>query len=163
MLLITVFVVVVASKNHVFGGEVKNTTEQNTNNIAEKLEGEKEGDNKTNEETSKKKEILQYDGNNPNTTEKLSGVISYTGVTGGSLVIRVNIDQYLTSGNCTLNLIKNGTIIYSTDVRIETSVTTSTCSGFDIQISEFGSGKIEIEVILESDGKRGIITGEAEI
>ncbi|MBO7657030.1 hypothetical protein J6S55_00035, partial [Candidatus Saccharibacteria bacterium] len=112
---------------------------------------------------SKKEEVKQYDGDSPNMADSLTGVISYAGVSGGDLIIRVNIDQYLTTGNCGLTLKRDGNIIYSVTTNIEGSVSTSTCNGFKISSGELSSGKLEIEIALESGDKRGKILGEATI
>ena len=163
-LIIVAIVVVVLVKNYVFGNEVKNdVVEQNAIDIIQKPEGEKKNEDNVKEDVAKKEEIPQYDGEDPNTSEKLSGVVSYASVNNGNLVIRVNIDQYLTSGKCNLSLIKDGISIYDMESGVETSVATATCSGFDIPVAGLGSGRVEIKIALESDGKSGIIIGEAEI
>lgn len=112
---------------------------------------------------SEKQDIPQYEGESPNTAESLTGVISYAGVSGSDLIVRVNIDQYLSGGSCKLTLTRGGTIIYSREVAIESSVSTSTCDGFKIATAELGAGNLSIEVVLESDGKHGRIVGEVKI
>lgn len=165
MLVVVAVGVVILVKSHVFDGESKNITEQNTTNIVEKPEEKKdeEENKKIDEQVPKKEEIPQYDGDNPNMAEELSGVVSYAGVSGENLMIRVNIDQYLTSGNCALDLIRNGVTIYNMAAEIESSVATATCNGFNVPVAGLGPGKVEIKIILESEDKSGIITGEAEI
>lgn len=142
------------------------TSSQGQNQVvipAEKKEEKKEESAKAEETTSQKEEVKQYDGENPNTAETLTGVISYAGVSGDNLLVRVNIDQYLSNGSCKLALTRDGNIIYSATGAIESSVSTSTCDGFNVPVSEIGNGNFKIEVALESDNKYGKIVGEVTI
>ena len=109
------------------------------------------------------KKIDQYDGANPNTAEELSGVVTYAGVNGDSLMIRVNIDQYVTNGKCELTLSKNGANIHSSIASIVGNASTATCEGFDIPASNLGGGNIKINIKLNADGKSGVIQGEVNI
>ena len=112
----------------------------------------------------KKEEIIQYDGENPNDAEKLSGVITYAGVAGDKLMIRVNIDQFLSGGSCKLRLVLEGDIeVYGDEVGIIDSASTATCAGFDVPVSGFKSGKYDIYVNLSSGGKVGTINGEVSL
>ena len=52
-----------------------------------------------------KPKVVQYDGENPNSAEELSGVITYAGFNDNGLMVRVNIDQYLGDGECKLDLL----------------------------------------------------------
>ena len=109
------------------------------------------------------KEIAQYDGDNPNENERLTGVITYLGVSGGSLVIRVNIDQYLAGGNCKLSVIRAGEVLYEDSASVIDSAATSTCEGFNVALDGVGSGKVQIRIDVNSDGRVGVISGETEI
>ena len=145
---------------------VKNNANETFGGVKTELEaGEMEKEEKKNEEEPviQKEEVKQYDGGDPNMSEELTGVISYTGVNDGNLIVRVNIDQYLLSGNCELSLMNNSIIVYSNVVAIEDSVSTSTCSGFSIPISELPSGSFIVEVILKSGNKYGKISGEVVV
>lgn len=115
------------------------------------------------DETSDEPKVVQYDGKDPNTSDELSGVITYAGVSGGNLMIRVNIDQYLEDGNCTLSLARGGSNIYSSVARVATSASTATCEGFDVPVSEIGGGVIDIVIDINADGKDGVIRGEVQI
>ena len=99
----------------------------------------------------------------PRRRRNLRGVISYTGVTGENLMIRVNIDQYLANGECRLSLIRDESVIYNTVVEIESSVATSTCSGFNVPVAKLGSGSLKIKIELKFGEKSGTIEGEANI
>lgn len=161
--LVTVSVVLVV-KNNTDSSRPDN--EEQNNSKEEEIPEKKEEQEKTEEQSTEEPEeekVKQYDGENPNKSENLTGVISYAGVSGGNLMIRVNIDQYLAGGNCKLNLIKNNATIYNSTVEIESSVSTSTCKGFNIPTAGLPSGTVTIEIALESDGKYGKIVGEATI
>ena len=142
-----------------------NTEKSDIKKSEEDKTGEKADNNSddSNEKTEQEEKVPQYDGESPNRSETLTGVISYAGVSGDNLIVRVNIDQYLAGGSCKMNLIKDGATVYNNTVAIESSVSTSTCNGFNVSVSEVGSGNFRIEVTLESDGKYGKIVGEVSI
>lgn len=110
-----------------------------------------------------KKEVKQYEGEDANNFADLTGAITYTGVSGGFLRIRVNIDQYLESGTCTLALRKEGANIYSAEARIVASASTATCEGFDIPTSELETGDYVIVIYISSGEKTGEIDGEVRV
>ena len=166
LLLAVIITVVILVKNNVFrgnSGDIAPSSGQNSVNTTGQPESKKDEKKDSSEEAPKKEEIPQYDGADPNIAEELSGVISYTGVSGGNLMIRVNIDQYLTDGKCVLVLARDGASIYNAETGIESSVTTSTCSGFDIPISELGPGSLKIKIELKAGEKSGTIEGEVNI
>lgn len=113
------------------------------------------------EEVVEKEKVVQYEGEDPNEEDELTGVVTYVGVSGESLMIRVNIDQYLDSGSCELSLIQNG-VAYSDTTNIVGSAATATCEGFNVPVSGL-SGNYEIVIKINSGGKNGIIKGEAKI
>lgn len=112
------------------------------------------------------KKVVQFDGEDPNENDELSGVVTFAGVSpdGDKLMVRVNIDQFLENGKC-VGYIYNGddSVIYESEVGIEASASTSTCKGFDISTDGLGTGKKKIVIKLESNGKTGKIVGEADI
>ena len=125
---------------------------------------DREEDIEKNEPMEKKEEVIQYDGENPNETNELSGVVTYAGVTGNKLMIRVNIDQFLSGGSCKLRLVFEGDVeLYSDEVNIIDSASTATCAGFDVPISGLRSGKYNIYINLSSGGKVGTISGEVSL
>lgn len=105
---------------------------------------------------------VQNEGENPNESESLSGFITTSRVSGDQLIIRVSIDQYLSSGTCKIKL-NSGSNSYSEQVAIVSAASTSTCEGFNIPLSKLSSGSWNFEIKLFSDSKEGIITGEVEI
>lgn len=153
MLAIIIVVVVVINNNA--QNETKNENkEQQAMSVND---AEETGESKQGEKT------VQYEGESPNKSETLTGLISYAGVINNKLTIRVSIDQFLSTGNCNLKLSKDGTIYYSQSVEIQDSVTTSVCDGFEIPSNGLPSGAMKIEVALESDDRIGKIEGEVNL
>ncbi len=114
-------------------------------------------------ESSKKQDVKQYDGESPNVTETLTGVITYAAVNWEKLMIRININQYLEEGVCALTLKQAGNIVYSSTAGIIGSVATATCEGFDIPTTELPSGEMQIMISLDANGKTGEINGEVKL
>lgn len=110
-----------------------------------------------------KKQIQKYEGENPNENEKLTGVITYAGVTADSVIVRVNIDQYTDGGLCILKLIKKNVTEYEQVSSLIADVSTSTCVGFNIAREDLTGGNYIIRIELSSDGKTGSISGELNI
>ncbi len=135
----------------------------------EKEENEKirEEDDKSDEpvipDVVEKEKTIQYEGDDPNASESLTGAITYAGVSGSELVIRTNIDQYLTTGECELVLESGGTVIYNTEVSIISSVATSVCDGFNVPVSALGGGEIDIIIKIGSDERKGLLQGKVNI
>lgn len=102
----------------------------------------------------------KYDGEDANNFGELSGTVTFAGIAGNKLMIRVNIDQFLASGTCSLTI--GG---YSSDVNISSSASTSTCEGFDIPLSDLSdlSGETEFSINLSSGDKQGLITGSVQL
>ena len=124
-------------------------------------------DGETEEEYSERlveeKKVKQYEGEDPNKAAELSGAITYAGVNGGILMIGVNIDQFLSGGNCELNLLRDGNVIYTDSANIIADVSTSSCDGFNVLTGGLGSGATEIIINLSANGKAGMIRGEVNI
>lgn len=115
------------------------------------------------EEQAAKQKIVQYEGEDPNVAEELSGTVTYAAVAEDRLVIRVTIDQYLTEGSCDLTLSRGGSNIYSDTANIIGDVSTATCEGFDVSVGELGGGDIEININLNAGDRSGVIRGEVGI
>lgn len=116
-----------------------------------------------NEREKEKESVVAYEGNNPNNAGGLTGVLTYAGVNGEYLMIRVNIDQYLTSGKCELGITQNGAVVYGETVNIVSAASTATCEGFNVPVSAIGSGDFEVEIRLNSGEKNGVIKGGVSI
>lgn len=139
-----------------------------TSQVEEKKESDEnsnveESDEESVEVDLSEKEMKQYEGENPNSAGGLTGVITYAGVSGGNLAIRVNIDQYLENGTCILGLRKEGMNVYSAEAKISASASTATCEGFDVPTSGLGSGSYTIVIYLSSGTRNGEIDGEVKI
>lgn len=147
------------SKNQM--NEKKDEGTQKIEQKDEAGQNEKTESEKKDEEVAKQQTPIQYEGNNPNEAEELSGVITYAEINGVNLIIRTSIDQYLTEGICELTLMRGGNIIYSDTANIVGDVSTATCQGFDVATAELGEGNLEIIINLSANGKRGTIRGEA--
>lgn len=118
---------------------------------------------KREEVTEGEKKVPQYDGEDPNEMDEVSGVVTYAGVNDDKLMIRVNIDQFLDGGECVLNLIQGGAVVYSDIANVVGSATTSTCEGFDVLKSQIGSGATEIKITVNAGEKAGVINGRVEL
>ena len=114
-------------------------------------------------ENGEKKTPPKYEGEDPNKAEELSGAITYAGVQDGKLMIRVNIDQYLSSGKCELTLKRGGATIYNSVANIIGNASTSSCEGFDVPTKGLGGGKTEIVIKLNANSKSGTIRREVNI
>ena len=110
-----------------------------------------------------KEEVKQFDGENPNEKDEITGVVTYAGINGDNLMIRVNIDQYLTDGNCALKLLKNNETVYEETVGVIDAAATATCKGFNVAKSDFMNGKISIKILVTSGEKTGTIEGEVNL
>lgn len=141
--------------------EGQGTEQVEEKEVAETTEAvEKEKDEA--EKAVEEKKVNQYEGDDPNTAEELSGVVTYAGVNNGVLMVRVNIDQYLDSGKCELSLVKGGGVAYNATAEIAGGASTASCAGFDVPA--FGlQGGYEIVINLESGGRKGTIRGEVNI
>ena len=159
--------IVILVKNN-FDSKTDNNDKQQTTNVEKpeekKPEEKTDNNSSSSEETSKQEEkVPQYDGESPNKSETLTGMITYANVADDELTIRINIDQFLQTGTCNIVLSRNGVTHYSQSVGIVESVTTSTCDGFKIPASELPSGNLQVEINLESEGKSGKIEGRVKI
>ena len=113
-------------------------------------------------ETEKEKEkVVAYEGADPNKSDELTGVVTYAGVNGSTLMVRVNIDQYLDSGVCELSL--QGSSMYSDTANIVGSAATATCEGFDVPMGELEPGAYQIVIRVSSGDKSGTIRGAVDI
>ena len=114
-------------------------------------------------EVMEKEKVVQYEGEDPNVSEELTGVVTYAGVSGDNLMIRVNIDQYLESGKCVLSLVRDGSEVYTDEAGIATAASTATCEGFNVPVSVLGAGDYYIVIRLSAGDKVGTIRGEVSV
>ena len=163
VLIVAAVVIVVLVKNNYFNDNNGTNTQQSENiDKPENKKSEENSDDKK-EEPKQEEKVPQYEGESPNKSETLTGLITYADVVDEELTIRVNIDQFLQSGNCNLTMSRNGVTYYTQSVGIQESVTTSTCDGYKIPVSDLPKGDLSVEIDLESDGKSGKIVGKVRI
>lgn len=125
------------------------------------VEPEEQHDNDT--EVVEKPKVVQYDGEDPNTAAELTGVVTYAGVNDGVLMIRVNIDQYLNSGECRLELLRGGEVVHEETAAVVDAAATATCEGFNVDTSGLSSGDYQILIKVSAGGKTGAINGEVSL
>lgn len=161
-LIVGAVAVVILVKNNYFDKKDDQNTSQTveTNKTDDKKSEEK---TEQKEETEPEQKAPQYEGESPNKSETLTGMITYADVMNDELVIRTNIDQFLQAGTCNIIMSRNGITYYTGSVGIIESVTTSTCDGYKIPVSELPKGDLSVEINLESEGKSGKITGRVRI
>lgn len=147
-----------------FRDKGENQTVEEQSIVEEKIEDKEAERNKevVDGREKEKDSITAYEGENPNRKEELTGVVTYAGVNGSDLIIRVNIDQYLASGSCELNLVQDD-VVYSDAADIVSAAATATCEGFNVPIRELESGNYRVMIKISSGGKAGTIIGEVEI
>ena len=140
--------------------------DNNTVVVDDKTKGaeEKKDNNKESEEKYKEKEeTQQYEGTDPNSNEYLTGAVTHAKVSGDKVIIRVNIDQYLSGGTCELRIKNNGSEVYSDSASIIDSASTSTCEGFNVPLDSVPAGYLDILITLNSGEKTGSINGMVEV
>lgn len=111
-----------------------------------------------------KKAPIQYEGESPNSSNSLTGVINFKSVVNDNLVIRITIDQAIREGSCRLMLVRtNDNKSVTKDATIIQNPSSSSCEGFDIPIAELGGGNWSIEVQLTDGTRSGIIKESIDI
>lgn len=114
-------------------------------------------------EVIKKEEPKQYEGSDPNQGSEITGAVTYAGIIEPNLVLRINIDQYLSGGICKLSLISDGVVAYEDSANIVGSASTSTCEGFNIPTASLKGGRYQILVSIDANEKTGTIGGEVSV
>lgn len=120
------------------------------------------GDEENDLSPEDQKVIMQYEGDNPNELDYLTGLITYTEVKNGSLVAMVSIDQYLSDGVCVASL-KNGSYtVTSVEELVEADASTSHCA-IEVNLAGINGGKYQLEVVISSGNKTGTLTSDIEL
>ena len=169
VLLIIAGVVTYMVWNYSFNDETKTENVEVVEEKTESTDSDSSGGDETSTESATEddtnggKKVKQFEGEDPNKAEDLTGAITHAGVTGQELVIATNIDQYLNEGTCELVISNNGATVYSETVAIKPNVSTSACDGFRIPVSVLGSGTMQIVINLSAGSKNGTLTTEANI
>jgi hypothetical protein len=82
--------------------------------------------------------------------DKVEVMITAANQTDTQLQVRTMISTVTTTGSCTLVLSQGDTRI-TRDANVQAASSTTTCMGFDIPISELGSGSWNLTVNFEND------------
>ncbi len=107
----------------------------------------------------------QYEGENPNLSNELTGRINYNDLDPETQVIHamVTIDQFLQNdGQCIYNLKRDDAIIRTASAVAQPDIETSVCGPFNLSASGL-SGVYQVEIVLTGDNKRGVITSEIQL
>ncbi len=120
-------------------------------------------DQESSETTKKEKKLpKQYEGEDQlKKSDKITMVINSKEVVDGKLSIRLTINQLLSGGSCKLILIGNKTVIKTADIVQNPS--SSSCMGFDVPVSQLGSGNWSIKIEVKSADKTGVIEDSIKI
>ena len=148
------------------GGEGKQEDtiiEESEVQTAESSEGTETNTGSTNENAVPPSKVKQYEGEDANSSEALTGTVTRTSLANGNLMIWTNIDQYLNNGSCELALMENGRKVYGETANIVPDVATSYCENLSVPVAAVGNGNYEIIINLSSGGKTGVINGGATI
>ena len=164
VLLIGAAIVVFLVRDSIFGEKKEEPTIEAENIVIEQNDSIKE-EPKIEAEAPQpeKEEVVSYDGDNPNKEDDLTGVVTYAGIVDEVLMIRVNIDQFLSQGTCKLVLEKDGATRHEEMAQIVDSAATATCEGFNVSAGTLEGGNYKIIIKLESGEKNGIINGEVSL
>ena len=147
-------------ENRQENGSAEVVNDKDGTNVKKDVDG-KDGIDDEAKKAEEEKKVVLYEGDDPNEREELTGVVTYAGVNDGALMIRVNIDQYVNSGTCELNL--QGNTTYSDTANIVGGASTATCEGFNVPANVLASGTYQIIIKINSGGKTGTIKGEVNI
>ena len=102
----------------------------------------------------------QYEGQDVNQLDKLTGTITYSEKSGDKYRIRVNINQFLKlPGTCKLTVTSGSTVVYTQTVSIISNPSSGSCEGFDIPLSSIPPGDLNIKIEVNANQKTGLIEG----
>lgn len=117
----------------------------------------------TSEEDAPEPKVTQYEGGDPNQVGELTGSVSSKDISGGTLTIMTNVDQYL-NGTCHLEMRGQRTgDTYDISSRLSADVSTSYCEPFKIPLSALMNDYYEIVITLSGNNKTGTITDGVEL
>lgn len=105
----------------------------------------------------------QYEGDNPNTANELSGNVSYKDISNGTLTIAVMIDQYISEGECTLTLTGNNGDTFTATSSIFADASTASCEPFAVNLANLRDSTYQIKIQINSNGKQGVINDEVKL
>ena len=132
-------------------------TDQKPDSSEPKKEEEKPASNEPAPEAEKNNP--QYEGNNPNSSDSLTGIINYIGIADGTLSVRVSVEQAV-SGACVFTITTPTGKTINGSGELTLGPTSAFCS-FSTPATE--SGRWQVSVTATSSDKHGTITGEANL
>lgn len=110
------------------------------------------------------RKVTPFEGEDPNLNNELTGRIAYHGIEQNNLVITASIDQYLQSGGeCRLELLSGDQKVHSATLSATADITTSVCGPFRVSLKNLSPGEYNIRIIVTSNNKTGLITGQTTI
>lgn len=102
----------------------------------------------------------QYEGQDVNQLDKLTGTVTYSEKAGNKYRIRVNINQFLKlPGTCKLTVFSTGNSVYSETVNVVSNPSSGSCEGFDIPLANLPSGNLNFKIEVNANQKTGLIEG----
>ncbi len=141
------------------------TTQDNSTDAPEPTDEETSSEPSSSESESPNNTPSQFEGENPNRLEALTGSIAYKDVNGTTLEIAAIINQYLEApGTCALNLYNStNESVLSAEMDARADITTSVCDTFLLSVANLPAGNYTIKIQLSGDNKTGEIIDEVTI
>jgi len=160
VIIVIVVLVVVFAKPHTEEERSEPTTTEPEQSEPKQPEAEdkpQEPDQKDEDRPDDK--VVQFEGEDPNDLEEITGVVTYRAVENGKLIIDTSIDQYLTSGGtCTVTIKGQNTGHVETATKqAHADITASYCETFEIPAANLPSDYYDIEITVLSNDKKGTI------
>ncbi len=117
-------------------------------------------------ENPKKQVPKQYEGQGDDedsntSSDQITGFINSKEVSNDNFSLRLTINQLLGSGTCTLTMTNQKTVTKTAEIVQNPS--SSSCKGFDVPVSELGSGEWSIKINIKSGDKTGVIEDKFKI
>lgn len=108
---------------------------------------------------------IQFEGEDPNKLEELTGSITRRSISNGELTVVASIDQFLSSDSSCRLVLKDssGQEVRSTDsLPVTAEATSSACGPFTVPVNQL-SGTYTIDIVITSPDKSGHITAEINL
>lgn len=108
---------------------------------------------------------IQFEGEDPNKLEELTGSITRRSISSGELTVVASIDQFLSSDSSCRLVLKDssGQEVRSTDsLSVAAEATSSVCGPFTVPVNQL-SGTYTIDIVITSPDKSGHITAEINL
>ena len=109
-----------------------------------------------------KQDIVKDDQNKPTEPGDLTVTLTAKGRNGDIYQLRYLIQQTVSEGMCELTLTKGSSTITKT-APVQAQSSSSTCQGFDIKMSELGSGTWQTNLKVTSGSQSGTSSNEISI